>query len=55
MNECKKEKKGRDFNVVYCDNWLNNNLPDKCAKLLICDPPYYKVNLYNPQPYIIIL
>ena len=43
MNECKKEKKGRDFNVVYCDNWLNNNLPDKCAKLLICDPPYYKV------------
>ena len=43
MSECKKEKKGRDFNVVYCDNWLNNNLPDKCAKLLICDPPYYKV------------
>jgi len=43
MNECKKEKKGRDFNFVYCDNWLNNNLPDKCAKLLICDPPYYKV------------
>jgi site-specific DNA-methyltransferase (adenine-specific) len=43
MNECKKEKKGRDLNVVYCDNWLNNNLPDKCANLLICDPPYYKV------------
>lgn len=43
MSECKKEKKGRDFNVVYCDNWINNNLPDKCAKLLICDPPYYKV------------
>lgn len=43
MNECKKEKKGRDFNVVYCDNWLNNNLPDKCAKLLIADPPYFEV------------
>ena len=43
MNECKKEKKGRDLNVVYCDNWLNNNLPDKCAKLLICDPPYFEV------------
>ena len=33
----------RELNKVYCDNWLNNNLPDKCAKLLICDPPYYKV------------
>lgn len=43
MSECKKEKKGRDLNVVYCDNWLNNNLPDKCAKLLICDPPYFEV------------
>jgi site-specific DNA-methyltransferase (adenine-specific) len=43
MNECKKEKKGRDLNVVYCDNWLNNNLPDKCANLIIADPPYYKV------------
>jgi site-specific DNA-methyltransferase (adenine-specific) len=43
MNECKKEKKGRAFNVVYCDNWLNNNLPDKSAQLMICDPPYYKV------------
>lgn len=43
MNECKKEKKSRDFNRVYCDNWLNNNLPDKCANLLICDPPYFEV------------
>jgi site-specific DNA-methyltransferase (adenine-specific) len=31
------------YNKVYCDNWLNNNLPDKCAKLLICDPPYFEV------------
>ena len=43
MNDSKKEKKGRDFNFVYCDNWLNNNLPDKCANLIIADPPYYKV------------
>ena len=39
----KKGKIGRVLNSVYCDNWLNNNLPDKCAKLMICDPPYYKV------------
>lgn len=43
MNECKKEKKGRAKNIVYCDNWLNNELPDKCASLIIADPPYYKV------------
>ena len=43
MNDSKKEKKGRDLNRVYCDNWLNNNLPDKCANLIIADPPYYKV------------
>jgi len=43
MNECKKEKKGRDLNVVYCENWLNNNLPDKSVQLLICDPPYFEV------------
>jgi site-specific DNA-methyltransferase (adenine-specific) len=33
----------REINKVYCDNWLNNNLPDKCAKLMICDPPYFEV------------
>lgn len=33
----------RELNKVYCDNWLNNNLPDKCAKLMICDPPYFQV------------
>jgi site-specific DNA-methyltransferase (adenine-specific) len=33
----------RGKNKVYCDNWLNNNLPDKCASLIIADPPYYKV------------
>ena len=43
MNECKKEKKGRDLNRVYCDNWLNNNLPDKCFQLIIADPPYFEV------------
>jgi len=43
MNDSKKEKKGRDFNFVYCDNWLNNNLPDKCLQLIIADPPYFEV------------
>ncbi len=33
----------RALNKVYCDDWLNNQLPDKCAKLMICDPPYFKV------------
>jgi len=42
MKECKKEKKGRDFNFVYCDNWLNNNLPDKSVNLIIADPPYFE-------------
>ena len=32
-----------ELNKVYHDDWLNNNLPDKCAKLIIADPPYYKV------------
>ena len=40
MNDFRKE---RVINSVYCDNWLNNNLPNKCAKLIIADPPYYKV------------
>jgi len=35
--------KNRKINQIYCDNWLNNALPDKCAKLIIADPPYYKV------------
>ena len=43
MSECKKEKKGRDFNFVYCDNWLNNNLPDKIGNLIIADSPYFGV------------
>ena len=28
---------------LYHGDWLNNKLPDKCATLIICDPPYYKV------------
>ena len=28
---------------MYHGDWLNNTLPDKCAQLMICDPPYYKV------------
>jgi len=43
MNESKKEKKVRDLNIVYCDNWLNNNLPDKSVQLLICDPAKAKI------------
>ncbi len=30
-------------NTVEHINFLDNNLPDKCANLIIADPPYYKV------------
>lgn len=31
------------LNTVHHKNFLDNDLPDKCAKLIIADPPYYKV------------
>ncbi len=31
------------INQVHNINFLDNNLPDKCANLIIADPPYYKV------------
>lgn len=30
-------------NVIHNIDFLNNSLPDKCANLIIADPPYYKV------------
>lgn len=37
----------RDFkmevNKIHNINFLENTLPDKCANLIIADPPYYKV------------
>ena len=30
-------------NKVYNIDFLNNTLPDKCANLIIADPPYFKV------------
>jgi DNA modification methylase len=32
-----------ELNKVYNIDFLNNDLPDKCAKLIIADPQYYKV------------
>jgi DNA modification methylase len=32
-----------NINKVHHLNFLDNNLPDKCANLIIADPPYYKV------------
>lgn len=32
-----------ELNKVHHLNFLDNNLPDKCANLIIADPPYYKV------------
>lgn len=31
------------MNKVHNIDFLNNDLPDKCANLIIADPPYYKV------------
>ena len=35
--------KRMELNKVHNINFLNNTLPDKCANLIIADPPYYKV------------
>ena len=32
-----------NINKIYNIDFLNNDLPDKCANLIIADPPYYKV------------
>jgi DNA modification methylase len=31
------------YNKIIHDDFLNNNLPDKCANLIIADPPYFEV------------
>jgi len=31
-----------EVNKIYNIDFLDNSLPDKCAKLIIADPPYYK-------------
>lgn len=31
-----------NLNKVHNIDFLNNDLPDKCAKLIIADPPYYR-------------
>ncbi len=32
-----------ELNKIHNINFLNNTLPDKCASLIIADPPYYEV------------
>lgn len=32
-----------EYNKIYHLNFLNNDLPDKCANLIIADPPYFEV------------
>ena len=34
---------GMELNKIHHMDFLKNTLPDKCAKLMICDPPYYRV------------
>jgi len=33
----------KELNRVYCDDWMNNDLPDKSVQLIIADPPYFEV------------
>jgi DNA modification methylase len=37
------KKHERQNSVVHLMDFLNNNLPDKCANLIIADPPYFEV------------
>jgi len=32
-----------EVNKIYNINFLDNTLPDKCANLIIADPPYFEV------------
>lgn len=32
-----------EFNKIYHCDWMKNDLPDKCANLIISDPPYFEV------------
>ena len=32
-----------ELGKIYCDDFLNNGLPDKSVQLIIADPPYFKV------------
>ena len=32
----------KEINKVFNIDFLNNDLPDKCANLIIADPPYYR-------------
>ena len=31
------------LDTVRCANFLNNDLPDGCADLIVADPPYFEV------------
>ena len=32
-----------ELNKIHNINFLDNTLPDKCANLIIADPPYFEV------------
>jgi site-specific DNA-methyltransferase (adenine-specific) len=31
------------YNEIYNQDFLKNDLPDHCADLIICDPPYFEI------------
>ena len=41
--EVSKRFNALPFDTVIHSDFLNNNLPDKCANLIIADPPYFEV------------
>lgn len=38
-----KKSNKMELNKIHNIDFLDNTLPDKCANLLICDPPYFEV------------
>lgn len=36
-------KQIKEVNKIYHTDFLNNELPDKCANLIIADPPYFEI------------
>lgn len=34
---------GYEIGNIYCDDFMNNGLPDKSVQLIIADPPYFEV------------
>jgi len=32
-----------ELNKIYCNDWMNNELPNKSVQMILADPPYFEV------------